>query len=101
MGYRVALTSSARRDLREIIRYISRDSPNRAVSFGEYLVASTKRLADHPKMGKIVPESGDASIRELLVRSYRVIYRVDHHACRIEVIRFWHSARGTPDIDTF
>lgn len=100
MGYQVALSPTARRDLRDIVRYISADSPDRAVSFGQFLVNSTKRLSDFPEMGRVVPEFRDPSIREIIVRSYRVIYRVDHGDCRVDVARFWHGARGTPRIDT-
>ena len=99
MGYQVALSPSARRDLRDIVRYISLDSPDRAVTFGQFLLSSTKRLADFPKMGRVVPEFDDASIREIVVRSYRVIYRVDDGDCRVDVARFWHGARGTPEMD--
>ena len=56
MGYQVALSPSARRDLRDIVRYISLDSPERAVTFGQFLLNSTKRLADFPEMGRVVPE---------------------------------------------
>jgi addiction module RelE/StbE family toxin len=98
MGYQVALSTSASRDLRDIVRYISMDSPERAVRFGQFLVSSTKRLADFPEMGRIVPEFDDPSIREIVVRSYRVIYHVDHDDCRVDVARFWHGARGTPEI---
>lgn len=99
MGYQVALASSARRDLRAIVRYISWDSPERAVAFGQFLVASTKRLSAFTDMGRVVPEFDDPSIREIVVRSYRIIYRVDHHECRVDIIRFWHGARGTPQIN--
>ena len=99
MGHQVALSPSARRDLRDIVRYISLDSPDRAIRFGQFLVASTKRLAEFPEMGREVPEFGDPSIREIIVRSYRVIYRVDHGDCRVDVARFWHGARGTPEIE--
>jgi len=99
MGYRVALSPSARRDLLDIVRYISLDSPQRAVAFGQFLVNGAKRLADFPEMGKIVPEFADPCIREIVVRSYRVIYRVTHSECRVDVIRFWHGARGTPEIE--
>jgi plasmid stabilization system protein ParE len=98
MGYQVALSPSARRDLRDIVRYISLDSPERAVSLGQFLVSSTKRLADFPEMGRVVPEFGDSSLREIVVRLYRVIYRVDHGDCRVDVARFWHGARGTPEV---
>jgi len=99
MGYQVALSPSARRDLRAIVRYISDDSPERAMAFGQFLVSSIKRLADFPEMGRVAPEFADPSIREIVVRSYRVIYRVDHGDCRVDIARFWHGARGTPKID--
>jgi toxin ParE1/3/4 len=99
MGYQVALSPSARRDLRDVVRYISLDSTERAVIFGQFLVSSTKRLADFPEMGRVVPEFDNPAIREIIVRSYRVIYRVDHDDCRVDVARFWHGARGTPEID--
>lgn len=41
MGYQVALSPSARRDLRESVRYISPDSPERAVNFGRLLISNT------------------------------------------------------------
>jgi plasmid stabilization system protein ParE len=99
MGYQVALSPSAHRDLRSIVRYISADSKDRAILFGKFLISSTKRLSDFPEMGRVVPEIGNPSIREIVVRSYRVIYLVDHGDCRVDVLRFWHGARGTPSID--
>jgi len=99
MGYQIALSPSARRDLRDIVRYISLDSREKAVAFGRFLISSTKRLSDFPEMGRVVPEFKDPSIREIVVRAYRVIYRVDHADCRVDVARFWHASRGAPDID--
>ncbi len=98
MGYQVALSHSARRDLRDIVRYVSADSPDRAVTFGQFLVSSTRLLSNHPEMGRQVPELEDPAIREIIVRSYRVIYRLDHHDRLVDVIRFWHGARGAPEI---
>jgi toxin ParE1/3/4 len=102
MGYRITLSASACRDLRGIVRgivrYISFDSPDRALAFGQYLLGNTKRLADFPELGRIVPEFGDSLIREVIVRSYRLVYRVNHERKRIEVVRFWHAARGNPDL---
>jgi toxin ParE1/3/4 len=99
MGYQIGISPSARRDLRDIVRYISLDSPERAITFGQLLVSSTKRLADFPEMGRVVPEFSDPSIREIVVRSYRVIYRLNHQEGRLDVARFWHGARGTPEIE--
>jgi plasmid stabilization system protein ParE len=97
MGYQVTLSPAARRDLRDIVRYISFDSPDRAIAFGQFLVSNTKRLADFPQLGRIVPEFENSLIREIIVRSYRVVHRVDIKNERIEVIRFWHAARGNPE----
>ncbi len=98
MGYQVALTPSARADLREIVRYISLDTPGRAIDFGQFLVSQVRRLADHPEIDRIVPEFGEPSLREIVVRPYRVIYRIDAKAGRIDVVRFWHAARGIPGV---
>ena len=96
MGYQVALSPSARRDLRDIVRYISLDSPERALRFGRLLVDSTKRLAEFPELGRVVPEFALPGLREIVVRPYRIIYSVDHADCRVDIIRYWHGARGTP-----
>jgi toxin ParE1/3/4 len=97
MGYQVTLSPSARRDLRDIVRYISFDSPDRAIAFGQFLVSNTKRLADFPQLGRVVPEFENSLIREIVVRSYRVVYRINEENQRIDVVRFWHAARGNPE----
>ena len=99
MDYQVALSPSARADLRDIVRYISFDAPDRAVEFGRFLISRTRLLAESPELGRIVPEFGDTFIREIIVRSYRVVYRLDDARLLVEVIRFWHAARGTPEIN--
>ena len=99
MDYQVVLSTSARSDLRDIVRYISLDAPDRALQFGHFLISHTKNLAHFPKLGRVVPEFDDESIREIIVRSYRVVYRLNHERTLVEVIRFWHAARGIPDID--
>jgi plasmid stabilization system protein ParE len=77
MDYQVVLPPSARADLRDIVRYISFDAPDRALEFGRFLVSRTRLLAASPELGRIVPEFEEAFIREIIVRSYRVVYRVD------------------------
>jgi toxin ParE1/3/4 len=100
MDYRVVFSPSARRDLRDIVRYISDDAPDRALSFGEFLIHNANQLGQFPEIGREVPEFGRPELREIIVRSYRVIYRVSHAAGSVEVVRFWHAARGTPKTGT-
>jgi plasmid stabilization system protein ParE len=70
MDYQVVLSPSARADLRDIVRYISFDAPDRALEFGRFLVSRTRLLAGSPELGRIVPEFEEAFIREIIVRSY-------------------------------
>ena len=98
MDYQVVLSPSARADLRAIVRYISFDAPDRALEFGRFLISRTHLLARSPELGRIVPEFQDTYIREIVVRSYRVVYRLDYSRGLVEVIRFWHAARGKPNI---
>ena len=99
MDYQVVLSPSARADLRDIVRYISFDAPDRAFEFGRFLISRTRLLAHSPDLGRIVPEFEDPFIREIIVRSYRVVYRLDDSKHLVEVIRFWHAARGVPEIE--
>ncbi|HEY0365225.1 MAG TPA: type II toxin-antitoxin system RelE/ParE family toxin, partial [Pyrinomonadaceae bacterium] len=72
------------------------DDPDQGLRFGRFLIHHAKALAHFPERGRVVPEFDDESIRELIVRAYRIIYRLNHNERSIEVIRFWHAARDTP-----
>lgn len=97
MDYQVVLSPSARADLRSIVRFISFDAPDTALQFGQFLVSQTKRLAQFPELGRVVPEFDDDLLREIIVRSYRIVYRLDHSKHLIEIVRFWHAGRGDPE----
>jgi plasmid stabilization system protein ParE len=58
-------------------------------------------LLDFPRLGRIVPEYDEESLRELIVGSYRIFYRVDADGVLISAI--WHGSRlvdTTPDSDS-
>ena len=73
MDYQVVLSASARSDIQDIVRYISLDNPKRAIEFGRFLIQCARGLGQFPMRGRVVPEFGDESIRELIARSYRVV----------------------------
>ena len=98
MDYQVRLSRSARNDIEEIVRYISIDDSPRALRFGRSLIQHTNSLARFPERGRIVPEFANESIREIIFRAYRIVYRLDHYKRLVEVIRIWHAARGYPDL---
>ena len=98
--YRVELSPSALRDLEEIISFIAADNPEAAERFGQRLIEQARAAALHPLAGRMVPELRDKNIREKIVRSYRIVYRVDKDHRVLVVFRFWHAARGTPMIES-
>jgi hypothetical protein len=51
-----------------------------------------------PEKGRVVPEASDPSVRENICGSYRIIYEVFRDPTVVYVLRFWHAARGTPEI---
>ncbi len=98
MGCPVILTPRAQEDLREIVSYIARNSPERARKFGNTLIDKALFIGTFPEMGQTVPEVGDLSVREIVHGSYRIIYELAHDSDTIFVLRFWHGARGIPEI---
>ncbi|HJP92992.1 MAG TPA: type II toxin-antitoxin system RelE/ParE family toxin [Pyrinomonadaceae bacterium] len=98
MAYKLIWSPAARNDLHDIVVFIARDNPNRAMSFGYELISETDRLQEFPELGRVVPEYRIDNIREILFWSYRIIYRVHHDRKLCEMTRIWHSARGVPQL---
>jgi len=98
MGWPVILTRQSQDDLREIVAFIARDSPDRARAFGHLLVDTALSLEAQPERGRVVPEQDDPAVREIIRGPYRIIYEVVRDPSAVFVLRFWHGARGTPDV---
>lgn len=96
MGKKVIIAPSARRDLHDIVQEIARDAPERAVKFGDALLDRAEQAGSFPRSGRIVPEFGREDLRELIHDPIRIIYRLRANDA-VEVIRFWHAKRGTPE----
>jgi plasmid stabilization system protein ParE len=47
----------------------------------------------------VVPEISETSVREIVHRSYRIIYEIFQEQNAVYVLRFWHGARGEPEIE--
>jgi toxin ParE1/3/4 len=95
---RIEWRPKAREDLRAIIRYIGKDNPARARSFGQELCDKILPLAQHPELGHTGrPGLPDYDVRELVAhRNYIVFYRVLDEARTVEILRVKHAAQQTP-----
>ena len=98
MGWPVTLTKQSQEDLREIVSFIARDSPADAGRFGNVLIDQALSIGRFPQIGRVVPEIGDPSVREIIHGSYRIVYELLREPNAVFVLRFWHSARGVPEI---
>ena len=98
MAYKLVWSPGARDDLHDIITFIVRDNPDRAMSFGYDLMSQMDRLREFPESGRIVPEYRNNNIREIIFRPYRIVYRINHTKTLCEIARIWHSARGVPQL---
>jgi len=72
---RVVWSASALADLEAIAAFIARDSERYASALVERMLDVAAELADLAERGRVVPELSDASVREVFVYSWRVIYR--------------------------
>ena len=91
MARKVEWTDPALDDLAGIAEYIARDSEYYAAAFVQEIKEAAASLAEFAERGQIVPEFADPSIRELLVKSYRLVYRVLEK--RVVILTLIHGAR--------
>ena len=99
MDCKVILTPQAQDDLRDIVSFIAQNNPARAKSFGHELIDHALTLAELPERGRVVPEISEPSVREIVHRPYRIIYGIFPEQNAVYVLRFWHGARGEPEIE--
>lgn len=89
---RVNWTFQARKDLKNIFDYISKDSRQYAKLQVVRIKSRTKLLATQPFIGIEVPEISNSEIRQIVEGKYRIIYRVIDNS-RIDILTIHHSAR--------
>ena len=96
MDFKVFLSSAALSDLERIAAYITLDNVVAAERMGNQLLDAALSLTTFPERGRMVPEFRRPQLREIVFRSYRIIYRVNSADNSLEIVRFWHGARGFP-----
>lgn len=73
---RVVWTARALADVEAIGDYIARDNPNAAERWVTRLLKAAQRTGAMPFAGRRVPEVARDDVREVVVRNYRLVYRV-------------------------
>jgi toxin ParE1/3/4 len=98
MACKLIWAPSARFVLKEIATYIADSRPEASARFVKNIFHNVEHLIDFPEAGRIVPEFGDPSIREIIRKPCRIVYRIKQEKGIIEIVRIWHAARGTPQM---
>jgi toxin ParE1/3/4 len=86
MAHRIVWSSRAALDLDSITEYIAADSPAYAGVVLKNIVNQTRILARFPQAGRKVPEFDDENLRELVVYSYRITYRLQNDEALIVAV---------------
>ncbi|MEQ6341839.1 MAG: type II toxin-antitoxin system RelE/ParE family toxin [Gammaproteobacteria bacterium] len=88
----ISFAESALRDLEEVRTwYTEQGVPAVGARLVEEVFQRVQALANHPDMGRVVPEFEQPFLRELIHPPFRIVYRRDPQ--RVRIVRVWRSER--------
>jgi len=88
----IRLAESALADLDSVRDwYVEQGVPDIGDRFLADILQRVNTLRDHPETGRIVPEFDQTTLRELIHRPFRIVYRLQKS--RLYIVRVWRSER--------
>ena len=84
-------TSNAIKDLDSIAEYIEIDSEIAAKKFIKEIISKAGSLTSHPFKGRPIPENIPGEYWQILLKSYRIIYRVE--GLKIFISSIYHQKK--------
>jgi plasmid stabilization system protein ParE len=94
---RVTWSPQAQADLDAIHDFVARGSERYARLLVQRIVAAAEQIPEFPKLGRVVPEYRREDLRERILHSYRIVYRIGPSG--IEIVTVLHGARRMPEIE--
>lgn len=88
----IVIERKASKDLDEIRRYIERDSQYYANKTIADIYSKIDNLKYFPYLGRYVPKFNSKNYRELIYKSYRILYRFNSQ--NIYILRVMHHSRN-------
>ena len=92
MGCKIIFAPQAIADLAEAVRHIAKEDPKTAERVGHSLIDRVAILENFPLLGS--PYAKRPYVRRLVSRPYLIFYRVLPEENRVDILRYWHGARG-------
>ena len=96
MGCKIIFSPQAIADLESVVRYIAQDNPAAAVRVGNALMDRVSILENFPLTGSPFPKR--PGVRKLVSRPYIIFYRPRLEENCVDILRYWHGARGAPEL---
>ena len=90
----IIISNEARKDIEEIFTYIASDSLFYAKKTTQNIRSSIYILKHSPYIGRYLPELNTKHLRELLYKSYRIIYKISESKNKIYILSILHSKRN-------
>jgi len=88
---RIKFLISAMEDMRSIKTFIAKDNPKAAIKMIKRIRAAVKHLEEFPYSGRIIPESSNPQLREVIVSNYRVMYQLTDSTINIFAVYEGHK----------
>ena len=96
MGCKIIFSPQAIADLGAVVRFIAKKNPGAALRVGRKLIDRVAILENFPLIGS--PYLKRPDVRKLVSRPYVIYYRVRLEENCVDVLRYWHGARGEPEL---
>lgn len=87
------MSNEAHKDIDSIFKYISRNSIRYANETSENIYSRIYELRNTPHLGRYVPEFLDKRFRELIYKSYRIVYDISEESNTVYIHFVVHSKR--------
>ena len=96
MGCKIIFSPQAIADLESAVRFIAKENPDAALRVGNALIDRVAILENFPLLGSPYPKR--PGVRKLVSRPYIIFYRPRLEENCLDILRYWHGARGEPEL---
>lgn len=91
---KVLMSNEAHEDIDSIFEYISRDSIRYANETSKNIYSRIYELGNSPYLGRYVPELLDKRFREIIYKSYRIVYDISETSNTVYIHFIVHGKRN-------
>ncbi|MBC6368435.1 type II toxin-antitoxin system RelE/ParE family toxin [Algoriphagus sp. AK58] len=97
---KVRWSKQAIEDIHRIQEYYSDFAVNFSIQLVDQIFEKENLIANHPEIGRVVPELNNRSVREIIFRNFRIIYAI-FDSERISILTVHESSRPLSNISIF